>query len=306
MPNTPKKDTQQVPKEPEVHINTRPAENVMRDMLLTAEEALALLKTSRKQLRSDLNNVEKDSKVLRQVLNPDEYRHFRLRERKELTRNVHLFRFDLPSPADYLGCPIGQHVVIKIPDTERPYSPITTDADLGHFDIVVKVNRETPMMDYFSSLTVGDWVPVRGPAGPKLFPKDENFSGVSMFAHGVGITPMLQMIRHFLSRDESLPIWLLYFNNSEDQILLKDELERLSATHSRLNLRYISTKPGHHWEDLQKHDLAPSLPFRPTGFDLSSELKPIKIFICGPKTFAKKTKILLEELDQKGDVVHIF
>lgn len=306
VPNTPKGAPPADNKEPEVHVDTRPVENLMKEMLLTVEEGVVLLKKARKQLRADMNSAVKDAHNLRQVLSTEDYRYFRLRERKELTRNVHLYRFDLPSPTDYLGCPLGQHIFIKIPEMERPYSPITTDADLGYFDIVVKVSRETPMMDYFTCLRPGDWIPVRGPGGPMAFQKEETFSGVSMFAHGVGITPMLQMIRHFLSREESLPIWLLYFNNSEDQILLKEELERLSAAHSRLNLRYISTKPGHHWEDLRQHDLAPSLPFRPAGFDLLSEPKPIKIFICGPKTFTKKTKTLLEELGQKGDVVHVF
>lgn len=304
VPNTPK--GAQLVKEPEISVDASPVDNAIKEVLLGVEEGVALLKKARKQLRADMNNAVKAARDLRQVLSTDSFRHFRLRERKELTKNVHLFRFDLPSPTDYLGCPIGQHVFIKIPEMERPYSPITTDSDLGYFDIVVKVSRETPMMDYFTSLNPGDWIPIRGPGGPLVLQKEEAFSGVSMFAHGVGITPMLQMIRHFLSRDESLPIWLLYFNNSEDQILLKEELERLSATHSRLNLRYISTKPGHHWEDLRKHDLAPSLPFRPAGFDLANDPKPIKIFICGPKTFTKKTKALLEELGQKGDEVHVF
>lgn len=43
--------------------------------------------------------------------------------------------------------------------------------------------------------------------------ESETLSGVAMFAHGVGLTPMLQIVRHFLSEDnKNMPIWLLYFN----------------------------------------------------------------------------------------------
>lgn len=45
-----------------------------------------------------------------------------------------------------LGCPVGQHIYIKIPDVEdgqvsRPYIPITNDEQHhGFFDIAVKVS----------------------------------------------------------------------------------------------------------------------------------------------------------------------
>jgi hypothetical protein len=101
------------------------------------------------------------------VLDHDEYRHFKLRERKEIgkyvttalpsyflyfanvsTRNIHLFRFELPSPDDVLGCPIGKHIKLRIGETERAYSPITTDHDKGHFDLVVKVLFFPPSLFY--------------------------------------------------------------------------------------------------------------------------------------------------------------
>lgn len=47
-------------------------------------------------------------------------------------------------------------------------------------------------------------------------------------------------------------------------MLMKDDLERLSATHTRFNLRYLPSKPGNHWEHLEEKDLVSSLPFRPS------------------------------------------
>jgi cytochrome-b5 reductase len=45
-----------------------------------------------------------------------------------------------------------------------------------------------------------------------------------MIAGGTGITPMLQLIREMLQNpDESIELRLIFANQSEDDILLRDE-----------------------------------------------------------------------------------
>jgi hypothetical protein len=56
--------------------------------------------------------------------------------------------------------------------------------------------------------------------------------------------------------------------NVEEKMMMKDELERLSAAHTRFNFRCQTTKPGNHWEHLQEKDLVASLPFRPAGLGI--------------------------------------
>ena len=55
------------------------------------------------------------------------------------------YRFKLPRPNDTLGLPIGQHIqiVAQIGDKEiqRSYTPISSDDDRGHFDLMIKVPR---------------------------------------------------------------------------------------------------------------------------------------------------------------------
>ena len=62
----------------------------------------------------------------------------------QVTRgSAHSYRFSLPHPQDVLGLPIGQHIQIAahIGDKEimRSYTPTSSDDDLGHFDLVIKV-----------------------------------------------------------------------------------------------------------------------------------------------------------------------
>jgi cytochrome-b5 reductase len=53
------------------------------------------------------------------------------------------YRFSLYRPTAKLGLPIGQHISIQATIGDkvitRSYTPTSSDDDLGHFDLVVKV-----------------------------------------------------------------------------------------------------------------------------------------------------------------------
>lgn len=100
----------------------------------------------------------------------------------------------------------------------RAYTPVSSDDDLGHFDLVVKVYRKNvhpkfpdggKMSQYLETLKIGDTIDVRGPAGhitylgnglfqfadkaKKLPPRNRRVRKIGMIAGGTGITPMLQV-----------------------------------------------------------------------------------------------------------------
>jgi ferredoxin-NADP reductase len=57
-----------------------------------------------------------------------------------------------------------------------------------------------------------------------------------MIAGGTGITPMYQLIKHILVHEPNnadTQMWLLYANQSVDDILLREELDALAAAHPR-------------------------------------------------------------------------
>lgn len=53
------------------------------------------------------------------------------------------YRFGLPHPEDVLGLPIGQHISVSAEingkEIMRSYTPTSSDDDLGHFDLLIKV-----------------------------------------------------------------------------------------------------------------------------------------------------------------------
>ena len=47
----------------------------------------------------------------------------------------------------------------------RPYTPITSDDDVGYMDLMIKVYSQGKMSQYMDSLQLGDQILVRGPSG---------------------------------------------------------------------------------------------------------------------------------------------
>ena len=186
----------------------------------------------------------------------------KLKEKIVVTKNVRIFRFSLPSANHILGLPIGKHVTLSamisnpLNPSESPklisrqYTPISSDySTRGHFDLLIKVYRkkEHPqfpeggwMSQHLESMSVGDLIDVKGPSGRieymekgrvRVSQNQFKVSHIAMIAGGTGITPMYQFIQHILitrnGRDKT-KLSLLYGNQKQSEILMRDTLEELS------------------------------------------------------------------------------
>ena len=62
--------------------------------------------------------------------------------------------------------------------------------------------------------------------------KEVKVKSVSMIAGGTGITPMLQLVRAvFRDPEDETRLSLLFANQTEEDILLRKELEEVQAEH---------------------------------------------------------------------------
>lgn len=202
----------------------------------------------------------------------------KLVEKRILSHDTRVFRFQLPSPKHCLGLPIGQHIYLSAKVNGslvvRPYTPITSDEDLGYMELVIKVypanvHPKFPdggkMTQYLESLPIGDTIDVRGPSGlleymgtgvfnikpeKKLDPKQVKVKQVSMIAGGTGITPMMQLVRAvFRDPEDQTCLSLLLANQTEDDILLRKELEEIEAMYpDRFKLWYTVDRPNEDWK----------------------------------------------------------
>ncbi|PVH66576.1 hypothetical protein PAHAL_1G285500 [Panicum hallii] len=201
----------------------------------------------------------------------------RLVGRKELSRDVRLLRFALPASDQVLGLPVGKHLFVcanidgKL--CMRAYTPTSSVDEVGHFDLLVRVyfkdeHPEFPgggrMTQFLDSLPVGSYVDVKGPLGRVEYLGRGGFainggeprraSRLAMVAGGSGITPIYQVIRAVLRgqpEDETV-MHLVYANRTEDDILLRSELDRWAAEFpGRLKVWYVIgrvRRPEEGWE----------------------------------------------------------
>ncbi|GJN03749.1 hypothetical protein PR202_ga21225 [Eleusine coracana subsp. coracana] len=170
--------------------------------------------------------------------NPRDKIRCRLVDKKTLSRDVRLFRFALPSADQVLGLPIGKHIfVCAAIDGKlcmRAYTPTSMVDEIGHFDLLVKVyfKNEHPkfpngglMTQYLESLPVGSYIDVKGPLGHVEYTGRGNF--------------VIQAVLRDQPEDTT-EMHLVYANRTEDDILLRDELDRWAKEYpDRLKVWYV-------------------------------------------------------------------
>ncbi|KAG9565673.1 cytochrome b5 reductase-like protein, partial [Aureobasidium melanogenum] len=223
---------------------------------------------------------------------------------KQILRGTGLVRltFELPTPTTRLGLPIGQHVAIQAKIGEqtvtRSYTPTSNDSDLGELVLLIRVYDEGLLTGkYLSQLKVGDQVLFRGPKGAMKYKKGYA-KKIGMVAGGTGITPHYQLIRSICEdRTDTTEVSLVYANRTEDDILLRSELDAWAKAYPKnLKVHYMLDNPPEGWqygsgfvnkEVLEKYMPAPSS-------DGSS-----KILLCGPPGMINATKNNLVELGWK-------
>ena len=76
--------------------------------------------------------------------------------------------------------------------------------------------------------------------------KEVKVKSVSMIAGGTGITPMLQLVRAvFRDPEDETRLSLLFANQTEEDILLRKELEEVQAEHPDRCVMLIISQPCH-------------------------------------------------------------
>ncbi|THU66226.1 hypothetical protein C4D60_Mb05t11910 [Musa balbisiana] len=195
--------------------------------------------------------------------NPSERVQCKLVAKKTISHDVRLFRFALPSADQVLGLPVGKHIFLcatidgKL--CMRPYTPTSPVDEIGHFELLIKVyfkgeNPKFPngglMSQHLESLPIGSTLDVKGPMGHIEYAGHGNFlvdgkhrsaRRLAMIAGGTGITPVYQVIQAVLRDPEDrTEMHLVYANRSEDDILLRDELDGSAREHpEQLKVWYV-------------------------------------------------------------------
>jgi cytochrome-b5 reductase len=114
-----------------------------------------------------------------------------------------------------------------------------------------------------------------------------------MIAGGTGITPMFQVIKAILTNPaDKTKVKLIYANVSEDDILLKEELDQLAKDHSeQFSIYYVLNNPPSEWDGGVGFVTKDMIEER---FMKASQ--NVKVLLCGPPPMIKAMSQYCEEL----------
>lgn len=232
-----------------------------------------------------------DPHLVKGFLDPKEYQELPLSVKEKLSPNVYRFVFTLPRSKEVIGLPIGQHVAIKATidgqSVSRSYTPTSNNLDAGVLELVIKCYPDGLLTGkYLANLEVGDKVLFRGPKGAMKY-KNGICNRIGMIAGGTGITPMYQLIRAICEDEADITeISLVYANRSEEDILLRDELERFARRYPKnLKLWYMLDHPSKDWSYGRGYVTPKVMSDR-----LPAPSSETKVMLCGPPGMVNASK----------------
>lgn len=162
-------------------------------------------------------------------------------------------------------------------DAEHPFSISSSAEQTDSLSFTIKELGDFTRT--IKTMQPGQVVYLDGPYGAFSVDRHPSAPQFAFIAGGVGITPMMSMLRSLADRGDQRPLLLFYANQNWDSIIFREELESLVG---RLNLKiiHVLNKPPENWQGesgfITAGLLAKYLPE-------DRKRNQIEVFICGPK-----------------------
>ncbi|MCV3271480.1 ferredoxin reductase family protein [Roseobacter sinensis] len=142
----------------------------------------------------------------------------------------------------------GQFVWLNIGHTpfslfENPFS-ISSAPSAGR-DMSFVIKERGDFTSHLGRISVGDQAHLDGPHGTMTV-EERPEPGIALIAGGVGIAPLLSILREAVLTDDPRETVLLYGNRTRDQIVFEGEIAAL-ATAERRRVIHVLEKPDDGW-----------------------------------------------------------
>jgi ferredoxin-NADP reductase len=206
------------------------------------------------------------------------------------------------SVPDWPGHLAGQHVDVRLTaddgyQTQRSYS-IASPPDINT-RITVTVERiddgeVSPFLT--GEVQIGDQLEFRGPIGG-YFVWDVAVGGpLLLVAGGSGICPLMAMLRHRAAQESIVPTRLLYSARSLDDVIYRNELDRLAAAGTGLEVHYTLTRAQPpDWSGYRRRvdrEMLDEVAWPPREHPLT--------FVCGPTPLVESVAEALVQLGHEA------
>jgi ferredoxin-NADP reductase len=152
---------------------------------------------------------------------------------------------------DWDGHLPGQHVDVRLTAedgyrAERAYS-IASAPDGGRIELAVERLEDGEVSPYLAGeLRAGDRLELRGPVGGYFVWEPGRGGPLLLVAGGSGVAPLMAMVRHRAAAGSQVPARLLYSSRTLEDVIFREELERLAGAGDGLTVTHALTRaqPG--------------------------------------------------------------
>jgi predicted ferric reductase len=134
----------------------------------------------------------------------------------------------------------------SVPAEEHPFSIASSPSPGGRISLTIK--RSGDFTSTIGQIKPGELVAVDGPFGRFSHVFQQNGDMLVFVAAGIGITPLISMLRYMRDRGDRRRVLLVYANRHLDDIVFRNELEQIEAIGSpALKTIHILSRPPEDW-----------------------------------------------------------
>ena len=160
----------------------------------------------------------------------------------------------------------GASVLLISPDTTLPGVHTATIKESGDFTRGIGMVR------------AGDLLAVQAPFGRFSYLLHPDEKDIVFIAGGIGITPIMSMLRHMRDSAADKDVQLFYANNSEEDIVFRRELAELASGKApRLRVTHVLARPGDGWTGERDRIDWPMI-----EKNMSGNSRAKAFYLCGP------------------------
>lgn len=180
--------------------------------------------------------------------------------------------------------PHGQNI-------KRSYTISSSPTHLDYCEVTVRHEPGGLVSGYLcEKVHEGELLQVTAPSGKFTFLGKDSDS-IVLIAGGVGVTPMMSIVRYLTERSWFGDIYLIYGSKSEEEVVFREELEYLKRRYANLHVVLTASEVNPQtWPyatgRITKELIAASVP----------EISTRHIHLCGPKPMMEAVKTILAEL----------
>jgi len=175
---------------------------------------------------------------------------------------------------------------------KRSYTISSSPTHRDYCEVTVRHEEHGVVSSYLNDLVhEGELLQVTAPSGKFTFVGDDA-SSIVLIGGGVGITPMMSVVRYLTDRTWPGDIYLLYGCKSDDDVIFREEIEHLARRFPNLHTTLIVDRADTaNWPHLvgriSKEVIQVAVP------DIATR----HVHLCGPKPMMDAVKTMLAELN---------